>query len=333
MPPVAPAVIAVVGPTAAGKSALSVALAHAIDGEVVNADSMQLYRGMDIGTAKLTKPERARVPHHLLDIWEVRQPASVAEYQRLARAAVDGILARGRVPLLVGGSGLYVRAVLDEFEFPGTDPVLRERLTAELARVGPAELHARLREVDPAAAERILPGNGRRIVRALEVIELTGGPFTAELPEPRPFYDAVQIGVDRDPADLDERIALRVAQMWAAGLVTEVRTLVVERGLREGRTAGRALGYQQVLRYLDGECTEEEAYAETIRATRRFVRRQRSWFRRDQRVRWLDAARPDLVTAALAAIRTVRAAPEAAQDLESSGSCDPYLPPPSDHAR
>ena len=291
-------VVAVVGPTAAGKSALSVALAHALDGEVVNADSMQLYRGMDIGTAKLTPAEREGVPHHLLDIWDVTQPASVAEYQRLARAAIDGILARGRVPLLVGGSGLYVRAVAGRVRVPRHRPRLRERLEAELARVGPGPLHDRLRAVDPVAAERILPSNGRRIVRALEVIELTGGPFTAQLPEPKPVYAAVQIGVDRQPAELDERIALRVDKMWAAGLVREVRELV-GRGLREGRTASRALGYQQVLRFLDGECTEEEAYAETIRATRRFVRRQRAWFRRDPRIHWLDGARPDLVEAAL----------------------------------
>lgn len=300
-----PAVVAVVGPTAAGKSALSIALAHALDGEVVNADSMQLYRGMEIGTAKLTEAEREGVPHHLLDVWGVDRPASVAEYQRSARAAIDDIRARGRVPLLVGGSGLYVRAALEEFEFPGTDPGLRQELEEELARVGAAPLHARLRELDPAAANRILPSNGRRIVRALEVIELTGGPFTAQLPEPKPAYDAVQIGVDREPAELDERIGQRVARMWAAGLVEEVRALA-GRGLREGRTACRALGYQQVLRYLDGECTQDEAYAETVRATRRFVRRQRSWFRRDQRVRWLDAARPDLVAAALAELESSR---------------------------
>lgn len=273
-------VVAVVGPTAAGKSALSIGLAEALGGEVVNADSMQLYRGMDIGTAKLTPAERAGVPHHLLDIWDVTEPASVAEYQRLARAAIDDILARGRVPLLVGGSGLYVRAVLEEFEFPGTDPDLRARLEAELADTGPAPLYARLRAVDPAAAAGILPGNGRRIVRALEVIELTGGPFTAALPEPKPWYESVQLGVDRDTTPLDERIATRVDLMWAAGLVDEVRELA-RRGLREGRTAGRALGYQQVLRQLDGELSEEQARAETVQATRRFVRRQRKWFRRD----------------------------------------------------
>ncbi|MBM0280077.1 tRNA (adenosine(37)-N6)-dimethylallyltransferase MiaA [Micromonospora tarensis] len=291
-------VVAVVGPTAAGKSALSIALAHALDGEVVNADSMQLYRGMDIGTAKLTHAERDGVPHHLLDIWDVTEPASVAEYQRLARAAVDDILARGRVPLLVGGSGLYVRAVLEHFEFPGTDAALRERLERELAEVGPAPLYARLRAADPVAAEGILPGNGRRIVRALEVIELTGAPFTASLPQPTSYYPAVQLGVDLDTGLLDQRIALRVDRMWADGLVSETRELV-GRGLPEGRTASRALGYHQVLRLLAGELTEPQAREETVRATRRFVRRQRSWFRRDSRIHWLDSARPDLIGAAL----------------------------------
>ena len=295
-------VVAVLGPTAAGKSALSLALAHALDGEVVNADSMQLYRGMDIGTAKLTPAERAGVPHHVLDIWPVTEPASVAGYQRLARAAVDDILARGRTPLLVGGSGLYVRAVLEEFEFPGTDPALRARLEADLAAAGPAALHDRLRTADPAAAERILPGNGRRIVRALEVVELTGGPFTAALPDPKPFYDAVHLGVDLDTAALDDRIATRVDAMWAAGLVDEVRALTAD-GLRAGRTASRALGYQQVLALLDGRCGDDEARADTVRTTRRFVRRQRSWFRRDRRVTWLDGADPDLVGTALAAVR------------------------------
>ncbi|MBM7081712.1 tRNA (adenosine(37)-N6)-dimethylallyltransferase MiaA [Micromonospora humidisoli] len=291
-------VVAVVGPTAAGKSALSIALAHALGGEVVNADSMQLYRGMDVGTAKLTPAERDGVPHHLLDIWPVTEPASVAEYQRLARAAVDDILARGRVPLLVGGSGLYVRAVLEQFEFPGTDPAVRGRLEAELAQLGPAPLYARLAGADPAAAAGILPGNGRRIVRALEVIELTGAPFTASLPDPTPYYPAVQLGVDLDTALLDERIAARVDRMWADGLVAEVRTLCGQ-GLADGRTASRALGYQQVLRFLAGETDEAQARDETIRATRRFVRRQRSWFRRDQRIHWLDPTVPTFVETAL----------------------------------
>ena len=297
--------IAVVGPTAAGKSALSLALAHALDGEVVNADSMQLYRGMDIGTAKLTVAEREGVAHHVLSIWDVTEPASVAEYQRLARAAIDDIRARGRVPLLVGGSGLYVRAVLERFEFPGTDAGLRAALEAELADVGPGPLHARLARVDPGAAAGILPSNGRRIVRALEVVELTGRGFTATLPDPAPYYPSVQLGVDLDTGVLDERIAARVAQMWRRGLVDEVRHLA-DRGLRDGRTASRALGYRQVLRYLAGQCSQEQAAADTVRATRRFVRRQRSWFRRDERIHWLDGAAPDLLRTALAAARAPR---------------------------
>lgn len=291
-------VVAVVGPTAAGKSALSLALAVRLDGEVVNADSMQLYRGLDLGTAKLTVAERQGVPHHVLDIWDVTEPASVAVYQELARAAIDDILARGRTPLLVGGSGLYVRAVLEDFAFPGTDPALRAELEQELAVVGPGVLHERLTRADPAAAARILPSNGRRIVRALEVNALTG-PFVAQLPEPRPFYDAVQLGVDLDTGVLDERIEARVEAMWAAGLVAETRALEAD-GLREGLTACRALGYQQVLEFLAGGCTEDEARLATVRATRRFVRRQRSWFRRDPRVVWLDGASPDLPGAAWA---------------------------------
>jgi len=288
----------VVGPTAAGKSALSLALAHALGGEVVNADSMQLYRGLDIGTAKLTPDEREGVPHHVLDVWDVTEPASVQAYQTLARAAVEDIAARGRVPLLVGGSGLYLRAVLEEFEFPGTDPAIRERLEAELAAEGPAPLHARLAKRDGTAAAKILPSNGRRIVRALEVIELTGAPFTAALPAPTPHYESVQIGVDRETTALDQRISDRVDLMWAAGLPAEAAGL---KGLREGRTASRALGYQQALAQLDGELTEEQAKEETVRATRRFVRRQRSWFRRDPRITWLDGTSVSLEADALAA--------------------------------
>jgi tRNA dimethylallyltransferase len=295
-----PRVIAVVGPTAAGKSALSLALAHELGGEIVNADSMQLYRGMDIGTAKLTAADREGVPHHVLDIWDVTVTASVAEYQLVARQAVADVAARGRVPLLVGGSGLYVRAVLEEFAFPGTDPAIRTRLESELATVGAAALHARLREVDRAAAEKILPSNGRRIVRALEVIEMTGAPFTAALPGPAPAYPSVQIGVDRDTAELDRRIADRVEHMWDSGLLEEVRRLEGA-GLRTGRTASRALGYQQALAELDGVLTDAQARADTTRATRRFVRRQRSWFRRDPRIVWLDGASPALVAEALAA--------------------------------
>jgi tRNA dimethylallyltransferase len=279
-------VVAVVGPTATGKSALGVALAKALGGEVINADSMQLYRGMDIGTAKLTAVEQEGVPHHLLDVWPVTRTASVADYQRLARDRVAELLARGVTPVVVGGSGLYVRAVLDRMEFPGTDPGLRAALEQELAAVGPTPLHARLAASDPAAAQAILPTNGRRIVRALEVIALTGRPFTAALPSYESVYDAVQLGLDLPPDVLDERVGERVERMLAAGLVDEVRRLEAE-GLREGLTASRALGYQQVLAMIDGAVTEEQARAETAMATRRFVRRQRSWFRRDPRVRWL----------------------------------------------
>jgi tRNA dimethylallyltransferase len=296
-------VIAVVGPTAAGKSDLAVDLALRLGGEVINADSMQLYRGMDVGTAKLGVPERRNVPHHLLDVWEVTRTASVAEYQELSRGAIDEVRGRGRVPLLVGGSGLYVRAALDDLEFPGTDPVVRARLEAELAEHGPGRLHERLRAQDPPAAEAILVGNGRRIVRALEVIEISGRPFTATLPAHRYLYDAVQVGLTVPRAELDERIGLRVRRMWDAGLVEEVKALEAV-GLREGLTAGRALGYAQVLRFLAGEWTREQAIEETARATRRFARRQESWFRRDPRVRWLRYDAPGLLDEALALVRT-----------------------------
>jgi tRNA dimethylallyltransferase len=302
--PPTPRVIAVVGPTAAGKSDLGVFLAQQLGGEVVNADSMQLYRGMDIGTAKLTPEERGGIPHHLLDIWDVTVTASVAEYQKLARARIDALLAEGRWPILVGGSGLYVRGAVDNLEFPGTDPEVRARLEEELALRGPGALHARLAAADPEAARAILPSNGRRIVRALEVIEITGRPFTANLPGHDSVYDTVQIGVDVERPELDERIARRVDLMWEAGLVDEVRALEAQ-GLREGRTASRALGYQQVLAALAGECTDAEARAETVRATKRFARRQDSWFRRDPRVHWLSgaaAAREELPHRALALV-------------------------------
>ncbi|MEU6728380.1 tRNA (adenosine(37)-N6)-dimethylallyltransferase MiaA [Nonomuraea wenchangensis] len=290
-------VIAVVGPTAAGKSDLAVELALRLGGECVNADSMQLYRGMDIGTAKLTPAEMRGVPHHLLDIWDVTVTASVAEYQRLAREVFD----RVATPVLVGGSGLYVRAALDDLRFPGTDPEIRARLEAELAERGPAPLYERLRGLDPAAASGILPSNGRRIVRALEVIEHSGRPFSATMPSYDALYPSVQIGLEVPRPELDERIELRVERMWAAGLVEEVRSLLGQ-GLAEGRTAGRALGYAQVIRFLEGEWSEEQARAETVRATRRFARRQESWFRRDPRVRWLPYDAPDLVERSLAEI-------------------------------
>lgn len=287
-----------------GKSDLAVELAlrlteHGAPAEIVNADSMQLYRGMDIGTAKLTVPERRGVPHHLLDVWDITQTANVADYQRTARAVIDELHASGRTPILVGGSGLYVRAALDELDFPGTDPKVRARLEAELAERGPLALHQRLARLDPAAAAAILPSNGRRIVRALEVIEITGGPFTATMPEHVSRYPCVQIGLSAPRPELDERIELRVARMWEAGLVDEVRALE-KAGLRDGFTASRALGYAQVLRFLAGEYTEEEAKEETVRATRRFARRQESWFRRDPRVDWLPYDAPDLLDRAFA---------------------------------
>jgi tRNA dimethylallyltransferase len=303
-----PPVVAVVGPTATGKTALAVALARRLGGQVVNADSMQLYRGMDIGTAKPSVEERGGVPHHLLDLWHVRDPASVAEYARSARAVIDRLRADGVVPLLVGGSGLYVRAVLDDLQFPGTDAALRARLEAELSAEGPAALHARLADVDPAAAAAVLPSNGRRIVRALEVVELTGGPFRATLPEPRPHYPAVVVGLDRETAELDDRVRARVDRMWAAGFVAEVEALAAD-GLREGPTASRALGYAQVLDQLSGVLGADEAREVTVRATRRFVRRQRSWFRRDPALRWFDAGAPDLLDQVVAAagVRTIGA--------------------------
>ncbi len=297
-------VVAVVGPTASGKSDLALALAARLPAEVINADSMQLYRGMDVGTAKLTPVERASVTHHLLDVWPVTYPANVAEYQGVARGVVDDLLARGRIPILVGGSGLYVRAVLDRLDFPGTDPDVRARIEAELADLGAPVLHARLALLDPASATAILPTNGRRIVRALEVIEITGGVFTARLPEQDDVYSSVQIGLDVPRAELDARIDARVERMWDSGLVAEVRALIGD-GLREGITASRALGYSQVLRFLGGELTESEAREETKRATRRFARRQDTWFRRDSRVVWLPYDAADLIDRALVAINQV----------------------------
>ncbi|SFB37750.1 tRNA dimethylallyltransferase [Amycolatopsis marina] len=296
--------VAVVGPTATGKTALAVELALALDGEVVNADAMQLYRGMDIGTAKATAEERRGVPHHLLDVLDVTETASVAAYQRDARARIESLLARRRTPVLVGGSGLYVQAVLDDLRFPGTDARVRAELEAEAAERGPAVLHARLAESDPVAAGSILPSNVRRVVRALEVIEITGQPFSANLPTPgEPRYGTVLVGVDREVADLDERVDLRVRRMFDAGLADEVRELE-RRGLREGRTASRALGYQQVLAAFDGDGDLDGAAAATAQATRRFVRRQRSWFRRDARIRWFDGADPALTERVLSTVTT-----------------------------
>jgi tRNA dimethylallyltransferase len=292
-------VVAIVGPTAAGKSELAVALAHLFDGEVVNADSMQLYRGMDIGTAKPTVAERRGVVHHLLDVWPVTKSAAVAEYQAMARAVIDDVRSRGRLPIIVGGSGLYVRGALDRLDFPGESPPIRARLTAELGSIGAPALHARLRRLDPEAAQTILPSNGRRIVRALEVIELTGGPFLARMPGFESVYDTTYVGLDR--ADLDERIAARVERMFALGFVDEVRGLLGA-GLRGSPTAGKALGYAQILRCLNDAGAVigdlDRAADETVQATWRFVRRQRSWFRRDPRIVWLDGTSATVVAEA-----------------------------------
>ena len=292
-------VVAVVGPTATGKSDLAVELALALGGEVVNADSMQLYAGMDVGTAKLTPDERRGVPHHLLDVWPVTRTATAADYQALCRAVLDDLLARGVTPVVVGGSGLYVRAALDDLRFPGTDPALRASLEDELAREGPYALHARLAALAPEAAARMEPGNGRRTVRALEVVALTGA-MPGELTAYAPLYDAVHVGLDRD--DLGERVALRVDRMWEQGLLEEVARLDDE-GLREGVTASRALGYAQALAQLDGRLSEAQAREATVVATRRFVRRQRAWFRRDPRISWLARDGGEL-GAALALVRS-----------------------------
>ena len=297
-------VVAIVGATATGKSDLGLALAERLDGEVVNADAMQLYRGMDVGTAKLPVPERRGIPHHQLDVLDVTEEASVAAYQGAARADIDAIRARGRAPILVGGSGLYVRAALDRLDIPPTDAALRAALEREAASHGTASLFDRLRGLDPQAAERIQPNNTRRIVRALEVIELTGRPFSASLPKREFASPAVLLGLSVDRAVLDERIAARAARMFTGGLLDEVRELLGH-GLREGFTASRAIGYAQAIAVLDGQSTVEEAVESTTRATRRFARRQESWFRPDPRTIWLPADRlgPDaLVAAALAAL-------------------------------
>ncbi|PPJ29428.1 tRNA (adenosine(37)-N6)-dimethylallyltransferase MiaA [Nocardia nova] len=292
--------IAVIGPTATGKSELALELAVRLDGEIVNIDAMQLYRGMDIGTAKLPPQQRRGIPHHQLDVLEVTETATVAAYQAAASADVEDILARGRVPVIVGGSMMYVQALLDEWEFPATDTRVREKWEAVLERDGVAAVHAALRAADPVAAQTILPTDGRRIVRALEVVELTGRPFAASQPQRgTPRWNTTIIGVDRETAELDARIEARTETMFAQGLVDEVRELI-GRGLRRGLTARRAIGYAQVLAHLDNEYDLSHARERTLIGTRRYVRRQRSWFRRDPRVHWVDGADPRLADVVLA---------------------------------
>lgn len=285
-------VVVINGPTASGKTGLAVDVALAMLGqgqpaEVVNTDSMLVYRGMDIGTAKPSLDERRGVRHHLIDILQITDEASVARLQELARAAIADCRARGAVPILVGGSALYVHAIVDEFSFPATDPVLRAELEAELEQEGAAALYARLVERAPEVAAGILPGNGRRIVRALEALELTGT-FSSQLPQWRYALEPVlQYGLELPRDELDARIAERVEAMWRAGLVAEVAELE-RQGLRNGRTASRAIGYRQVLSHLAGECTQDEAKQATIQVTRRFARKQLGWLRRDQRIVWLQ---------------------------------------------
>ncbi|NVM99356.1 tRNA (adenosine(37)-N6)-dimethylallyltransferase MiaA [Arthrobacter sp. SDTb3-6] len=297
-----PPVVAVVGPTGSGKSELALQLAERFNGEAVNADSMQFYRGMDIGTAKLPPAERRGIPHHLMDFLGVREDTTVAGFQAMARAAVADIQSRGKLPILVGGSGLYVRAAVDVLEFPGTDPGVRARLEAELDAGGPDALAARLARVDPVSAARIR--DGRRLVRALEVHELTGRPFSSFMPERQYVQPTLQIGLNGDRAALHQRLAARVDAMVAAGLEEEVRALIPQ-GLREGRTARKALGYQQFLRVIDGTSTVEQAAGDTVTATRQFARRQLTWFRADPRVQWLDWSQPDLGAAAAALVDRV----------------------------
>ncbi len=300
-----PPIVAVVGATAAGKTGLSLDLAERLDGEIVNTDAMQVYRGMDVGTAKLPAAERRGVPHHLLDLLDVTESLTVAEFQQWARPEIGEIRGRERTPVLVGGSALYTRAVLDRFEFPGTEPEVRRALEAELAEVGPAALHARLATADPDAAARILPDNGRRIVRALEVVTITGRPFSASLPE-RVYADphSIQIGVDIDRPTLDERIAARVRQMFDDGLVEEVRGLLGT-GLEQGRTARTAIGYREVTSYLRGELSLDEAVEQTTTATRRVSRRQDGWFRKDPRIVWLPYDDPALADRAVSAVESI----------------------------
>lgn len=298
-------VVAVVGPTGSGKSELTLQLAEHFGGEAINADSMQFYRGMDIGTAKLPLAERRGIPHHLMDFLSVREDTTVAAFQTMAREAIADIRSRGKLPILVGGSGLYVRAAIDVLEFPGTDPAIRARLEAELANAGIEALAARLSLVDPVSAARV--SDGKRVVRALEVFELTGRPFSSFMPERDYLSPTVQIGLNGNRAELHDRLASRVHTMVEQGLQDEVRELIPE-GLREGRTALKALGYQQFLRVIDGESTVAQASEETIVATRQFARRQLTWFRADPRVHWLDWGQQDLRAAAIALVSETKAA-------------------------
>ena len=300
--------LAIIGPTGTGKSQLALDVAERLGAEIVNADAMQLYRGMDIGTAKLPVEQRRGIPHHQLDVLDVTATATVANYQRAASADIEAVTARGVVPIIVGGSMLYIQSLLDDWSFPATDPAVRARWEQRLAEVGVSRLHAELASLDPAAAAAILPTDARRTVRALEVVELTGQPFAASAPHiGTPRWNTAIVGLDCDTTVLDERLARRTDAMFANGLVEEVIALC-DVGLREGVTAARALGYAQVLAALDaggGPDAVDDAREQTFVGTRRYVRRQRSWFRRDHRVRWLDVSGDRLVDAAVQAWRQV----------------------------
>ena len=281
--------LVIAGATATGKSALSVSLAQAIDAEIINADSMQVYKGMDIGTAKISSEERQGISHHMLDVLHVNEDSTVAWYQNAAREKIDEIHSRGKNVVLVGGTGLYIKSVIDELNFPDTDPMVRHTLNKEAEELGIDAMFARLEKMDPAAALAIDRANLRRIIRALEVIEITGQPFTANLPreESVRYPQARQFGLVMDRELLSERIDERVNKMFEQGLVAEVAHLI-DSGLTQGRTAQRALGYSQVISHLQGDISLEAAIEETKRATRQYARRQETWFSRDARIKWIS---------------------------------------------
>ena len=290
-------VIAIVGPTAVGKTALSLEIAEKFSAEIINADAMQIYKGMDIGTAKLPLSQRRGIVHHQTDVLDPSEEANVSQYQKQSREIINDLLSKNVQPILVGGSGLYVNSVLEDLEFPGTNLEVRAKYEEILDEKGVEALFKRLKEIDPKAAENILPNNARKIVRALEVNEITGKAFNAKLPEPSPIFSDVRIALDMPRDLLDQRIIDRVHQMFEDGFVDEVKSL--EKNLRLGKTAFRALGYSQVLSLLSGEISEDEAITLTINATKKFARRQLSWFRRDPLIHWLDATSPDLFAQSL----------------------------------
>jgi tRNA dimethylallyltransferase len=302
-----PKLIAVVGPTGAGKSALAIEIAKHIiakggQAEIINCDSMQFYKGMNVGTAKLTFDERQGIKHHLFDFLEITDESTAAEFQQIARPLIIELQSRAITPILVGGSMLYVAAVLNMFEFPARDEALRARLEQDLIDLGPHEMHRRLKELDPIAASRIIPENGRRSVRAIEIVTLTGEPFAAALPDvPEDWQPVLEIGITGDREDLRARLETRVHKMWQQGLIEEVKSLEAK-GIRNGKTSSVAIGYAQALKQIDGEMTQSEAIADTVRLTQKYARRQMSWFRRDQRIQWLDYQDPEAATKALAMV-------------------------------